>query len=248
MTTDEAKVILQAYRQTDADAGDPLFAEALALVERDPALRGWFESEQALDQAVSDDLESMPPPPGLRDRIVSSMAAQRPESRTAHWSGLWSWAGIAATVALFCSATLALKPVRRETVANSALAQFAISDAQHPKTHNNHGEDAEALNAVLKRKSTRLSDPLPLNFASLRETGCRTLSVEGREVLEVCFKRNGAGLHYYIARRQDFPHLVAPVKPSISDTKEASIATWADSAMIHVVVTRPDHAALEKLL
>ena len=44
-------------------------------------------------------------------------------------------------------------------------------------------------------------------FAALRSTGCRTLNFAGHDVLEVCFQRNGAWFHCYIARCEDFPSL-----------------------------------------
>jgi hypothetical protein len=51
-----------------------------------------------------------------------------------------------------------------------------------------------------------------------------------------------------VARRQDFPGLTAPPKPTVSDKTDASIATWADAANLYIVVTKPGREALEKLL
>jgi hypothetical protein len=87
-----------------------------------------------------------------------------------------------------------------------------------------------------------------VDFATLRKTGCRTINLEGRDVLEVCFKRNGTWFHCYIARRSDFPALVASARPVLAERNGTGVAAWADAAHLYVLVTPGGHAAMEKLL
>lgn len=250
MNNEEAKSILQGYRSNGADANDPIFAEALAQVKKDPELSKWFAAQQAFDRAMSAEFEAVPVPADLLQKIVRAKEGRAPErSRVVWWrQPLGAGLAVAASIAVFISLAVAFWPKPKLLAANSKLADFAISDAQHPKTHGGKGEEAAELNRMLKLPTTRLGDPLPANFDTLRNTGCRTLNVEGRDVLEVCFKRNGAGLHCYIARQQDFPNLTAPQQPVVVDKPDASVATWSDGSNLYIVVTKPDRAALEKLL
>lgn len=250
MTIEEAKSILHGYRPGGADARDPAFSSALELARQDPALGEWFAQQQAFDAALGADYDAVPAPAGLRDAILAAMsAAQRKTSYQSWWRRrVRLRLAMAASVALLLTLALTLRPKPKLPAANSPLADFVIEDAQHPKTHGGHGEETDELNRTLKLPTTKLGTPLPLDFATLRNTGCRTVHVEGRDVLEVCFKRNGIGLHCYIARREDFPTLTAPVKPEVAEKTIACIASWSDSANLYLVVTKPDRAALEKLL
>lgn len=250
MTIEEAKSILHGYRPDGADADDPLFADALEMVRRDPALGEWFARQQAFDADMTADYEAVSAPAGLRDSILAAAAsAERNTAYRSWWRRrLIIRAAMAASIALLLTLALTLRPKPKLPAAHSALADFVIEDAQHPKTHGGHGDEAAELNRTLKLPTTKLGAPLPLDYETLHKTGCRTVHVEGRDVLEVCFKRNGVGLHCYIARQQDFPTLTAPAKPEITDKTIASVASWSDTTNLYLVVTAPDHAALEKLL
>ena len=251
MTIEEAKSILHGYRPDGADANDPLFAAALELVRRDPALGEWFAQQQAFDSDMTADYEAVPAPAGLRDGILAAAAVGKSQTSYRSWwrKRVLIRAAMAASIALLLTLALTLRPKPQLPAAHSPLADFVIADAQHPKSHaGQHGHEADELNRTLKLPTTQLGALKPLDFASLRNTGCRTVNVEGRDVLEVCFRRNGVGLHCYIARRADFPSLTAPTKPEVTDKSIACIASWSDSANLYLVVTKPDRAALEKLL
>jgi hypothetical protein len=153
---------------------------------------------------------------------------------------------MAASIALVFAAGAAFWPKR--AVANAALTEFALTDALHSETHGGHGEQTGALQASLSQPTTRLGQSLPVNFAALRGAGCRTVQFNGHEVLEVCFKRDGAWFHCYIAQRADFPALLAAVAPALVDRNGTSIASWSDSSLLYVVVSKTGRAALEKLL
>lgn len=249
MNTEEAKSILQAFRPNGADQADALIAEALALADSDPALREWFSRQRAFDQRMVAEYEAVQPPRDLRARILAAGdESSGPVVHISAWRRPRVGLALVAGIAVLVSAGALLWPKPKLPAADSALANFVIGDAQHPKTHGGRGEEAAALNRTLKLPTTKLSSEIPVNFAQLRNTGCRTVQLDGRDVLEVCFKRNGVGLHYYVARREDFPNLSAPPTPTISDKPNASIATWEDKGNLYIVVTEPGRAALEKLL
>ena len=153
----------------------------------------------------------------------------------------------AASIALIFAVTTALWP--RRAAANTPLLNFALTDALHSENHDgHHGEEAGALQARLAEPTTRLGGSLPVDFAALRKTGCRTVGFGGHDVLEVCFKRNGVWFHCYIVQREDFPTLAAAAIPTLVDRNGMSIASWADAAHLFVVVSKKGHSELEKLL
>ena len=246
MNNVEAKFILQGYRPNGADAGDTTFSTALEQTRTDPALHDWFVREQAFDRAISAKLGRIQPPAGLREailaggRVTSSGATQR------RWWQQPVFMAAAASVAVLFALSLALWP--RTAGARTGLAEFALADAMHGEMHGGHGDDTAALQAILSAPASQLSKGLPVDFEALHKAGCRTVSFAERPVLEVCFKRNGAWFHCYIARRADFPALAAALTPVLTDRNGASVASWADAAHLFVVVSKTGRAPLERLL
>jgi hypothetical protein len=246
MNNVEAKFILQGYRPNGADAGDTIFAAALGQTQLDPALRDWFAREQAFDGAISAKLAQIQPPAGLREAILAGGRVTAAETTQRSWWRQPAFMAAAAGIAVLFSLGLALWP--KAVAAGTGLAEFALNDSIHDETHGGHGADTGALQAMLSAPTTRLSRGLPVDFAALEKAGCRTLSFEGHAVLEVCFKRDGAMFHCYIARRADFPELAAALSPVLTDRNGASLASWADAAHLFVVVSKTGRAPLERLL
>jgi hypothetical protein len=146
-------------------------------------------------------------------------------------------------VAVVFATALALWP--KAASADTALAEHALTDAALGNAHMGfHG--TESLQAMLGDPANRLSRGLPINFEALRKGGCRTVTFEGREVLEVCFNRGGIWFHAYIGRRADFPAIAA--SPAFMDKDGSSVATWADDAYIYLVASKAGRVALERLL
>ncbi|MDB4323547.1 DUF3379 domain-containing protein [Akkermansiaceae bacterium] len=69
MDKERAKFILQSFRPDGADAGDPDFAEALALATKDRELGEWLAKERTRDAAFAAALGELPIPEDLREAI-----------------------------------------------------------------------------------------------------------------------------------------------------------------------------------
>ena len=244
MNNVEAKFILQGYRPNGADAADATFLAALEQTRADPALRDCFAQEQAFDAAISAKLGEIPPPAGLREAILAGGRVTPSDSTQRSW---WRQPVlmVAASVAVLFAAGVAFWP--KSVAANGAFTQFVLTDAMHSETHGGHGAEAGALQAALSQPTAHLSAGLPVNFAALRDGGCRTVNFEGHDVLEICFKRDGVWFHCYIAQRADFPAL-ATTAPAVLDKNGASLAAWADASLFYMVVSKAGHSALERLL
>jgi hypothetical protein len=66
-----------------------------------------------------------------------------------------------------------------------------VADARKSATHGGHGHETGELQAMLNNPATPLTGKLPIDYATLHDKGCRLVKFQGRDVLEVCFNRNG---------------------------------------------------------
>jgi hypothetical protein len=84
MTSDEAKLLLQAASLGAPEPDDPGLIEALEQARRDPDLFAWFQNQQAVDTAVAQRLQQIPVPADLADRIVAGLRTRRRAKRRRH--------------------------------------------------------------------------------------------------------------------------------------------------------------------
>ncbi|MDP2138320.1 MAG: hypothetical protein Q8J74_10770, partial [Candidatus Didemnitutus sp.] len=78
--------------------------------------------------------------------------------------------------------------------------------------------------------------------------GCRTISFEGRDMLEVCFSRDGKWFHCYVARVADFPVVAEKLQLTFRDGIGASAVAWADEQHIFVVASKAGREAIKRLI
>lgn len=245
MNNAEAKFILQGYRPGGADAGDATFCAAVEQAKSDPALGEWFAKQQTFDAAVGAKLGEVMPPADLRAAILAGGRVTAAGTRHHSWWNRPIWMAAAASVAVVFSAGLALWPRQAD-----AFQEFAYEDAGLGAMHG-HGDRGAATNSLqwaLSQPTLRLGDKLPADFANLKATGCRVIDYRGRQVLEVCFNRNGTWFHCYVAQSADFPEFAQHTKPLLEDKGSGCIAMWNDSQNLIVVVSRGGRQNLEALL
>jgi hypothetical protein len=254
MNNTEAKFILNAYRPNGRDANDATFCAALDQAKSDPALGAWFAREQAHGVAVAAKLREVAPPAGLREAILAggkvSGGNLSPEPKPATTRRtFWNqpvWLAAAAAIAVLVTVSVSLWPKR--AAAAAALTDYALVDALEVAKHGGHGELTGAFQASLAKDTTRLAGSMPIDFAALKNNGCRTVSVAGHDVLEVCFKRDGAWFHCYVGRVEDFPEEPAKFAPNFAQSGKVIAATWADGTHRFVVASQAGRAAVERLL
>lgn len=245
MNNEEAKFILQGYRPNGADAGDATFCAAVEQTKSDPALGEWFARQQAFDAAVSAKFAQVAPPANLRAAILAGGRVTEGGKARVRWWNQPVWMAAAAGVAVMFAAGVTLWPK-----AAVAFDEFAFEDARLSAIHGHgdHGTATNALQWALGQPSVRLGQKLPVDFAKLHDTGCRSITYQGRDVLEVCFNRNGEWFHCYIARSADFPALARDAALAIVEKGGTAIASWADSEHVIVIVSKTGRKNLEALL
>jgi len=244
MNNNEAKFVLGAYRANGRDAGDPTFGAAVAQAKADPALGAWLARARAHDGAMAAKLNEIMPPAGLREAILAGARASRAPKVARRFPTMWF--ALAASVAVLLTATFALWP-NRGAASTTQLTAFAREDTAHG-THGGHGEVEGSLQVMLSQPSNRLSAGVPVDFAALRATGCRTLNFAGHDVLEVCFQREGAWFHCYIVNAADFPAMAKDTAADFEQKAGFGSASWSDGVHRFVVVSNAGLDAVKRLL
>mgnify|MGYP001609975477 CR=1 FL=1 len=244
MNNVEAKFILQAYRPNGADAGDAIFCAALDQAKLDPGLGRWFAQAQAFDSAISARLSQLPAPAGLREAILAGGRATTPDTTRRSWWRQPAFAA-AASFAVLVAASVAFWP--KQAVAGDFTA-FLLNDAKHSETHGGEGENNFALQAYFTKPETHLGGQPPLDFERQRSTGCRSIKYGGKDVLEICFQRDGVWFHCYMVRKADFPALAAAAMPVITEHGKDCMAEWADNEHVYFVISKLGREVLEKLV
>lgn len=240
MDNQEAKFILRAYRASGADAADPAFGDALAQARLDPALSRWLEQEQALDNAVARKLKAIAPPPGLRETLLAGGRASRRSSRGRY--SLPTWLALAACVAVVLGLAFAW-PAYRAGAERERLASLVIEDTLHA-AHGSSGAESSKLQSYLETTTGKLTGaPMPVALNRLETTGCRTLSLGGHELAEVCFARAGKEYHFYVTTR-----LGGSAKPKFTEHDGIVAATWSDAGNSYILATTSGVEALKSLL
>lgn len=244
MTNEEAKFVLHAYRPNGADAGDATFCAALEQAKQDPALEKWFAAQQAFDRALCAKLGGITPPDHLRASILAGAKVSEPRTARSWWRSPVPVA-LAASLALLLSVGIAFWPA---SASAEQIATFAINDTLHQSHEVAEGPEAIELQAMLGQVDRRLGAKMSLDFAALKKDGCRTVSFAGRDLLEVCFKRDGKWFHCYVARAADFPQLAKKLTPSFTEHAGASAAAWSDGEHIFVVASKAGREAIQRLI
>ena len=243
MTTQEAKFILSAFRPNGSDVSNPAFAGALQAAAGDPLLGEWFARSRAHDAAVAAKLGEIAAPAGLREAIL---AGARVSARPRRIGFGFAWAaGLAAAAALAFVVVTMRAPVRAEAAA-SAFAGFAIGDVVNGK-HGGTGEPTGALVASLQAKGSPMPGPDRIDFDKLKDTGCRTLSFAGHDVIEVCFLRDGSLFHLYVCRNEVPTGDLAAKGPSFIAQAAGAAAVWSDGKFDYAVATSAGAEALRRL-
>jgi hypothetical protein len=245
MSNDEAKFLLTAYRPGGHDANDPALASALAQAQRDPALRQWFEREQAHGAAVAAKLREIAPPAGLRAALLAGAQASQPATVERRSPRRFVWLGLAAAIAVLLSVAAWW---RFTPVPGNSFDEFALNFVDHGFRLQKRSADVAALKSWLADQHRPLPETLPARFAQLRALGCRTVDFHGREVSLICFERGGKEFHVFVARRDELgePSSVAPLQ--IREKGHLVAAAWSDASNQYVVVSDAGKEALARLL
>lgn len=246
MNNQEAQLILKAYRCGGQDASDPLFAEALEQVRRDPELQKWFAEEHALDARIQASLQTaVPIPRGLKSNLLALRKIDRPAP--------WWWfqpmkLAAAAAVLLFLGlAAFFLLPQKSAQLASfrDTMARYSVQQQGHV-TFESH--DLAKIQQWLQDRGMETKFELPATLPGNSAQGCRVVDWNGRKATMICFVLDGGEhMDLFVMDRAGLPDFPEAGSPQFAEAPGLMTATWVRGDKVYLL-TGDDKEVLQKFL
>jgi hypothetical protein len=192
MTSEEAKLVLRAYRSGD---NSPLVQTALAQARWDDELGAWLAEQETFDQAMTQSLAETPVPPHLNAVILQHAA--RPRTRRSPLVTRVRW-GLAASL-LLAGIVLGLvygRPSR-------STEDFRVAMVEHLWVDLGEHVDFESSNLVEVRRwlgsnGAAADFSLPAAVTDMRIRGAQVVNWSGQKVASLCLLGDGKHLHMFV--------------------------------------------------
>ncbi len=240
MNNKTATRLLKSYRSDGSDANDPVFKDALKQTRQDPGLGKWFVEEQALDEAIASQLNSIAVPGSLRDDILA-MGAVHEQARPRlfrRWRGGGMLAMAAALLVLLGGGWLWM------------YRQPSLSFEHYPRVATGFMRSQFELEMVTsdlieakgwvegRGLSRELPIPASLAQATNRGVGCAPFDWRGEQVLLLCFwLEDGTALHYFVMDADALPDPPAPGEMRMARYRGYQTVTWQEDGFALVLTT-----------
>ncbi len=256
MNETEARLILQSYRPGLDDPEDPQFAEALRLAIENRELANWWEEERAFDQAMASQVAALPPPFGLKTRILAQAEAhahahakaQVPAAfRFTRW--MVGLAGAAAVLFLFVQVADVWRS--RGAASSDLLPAYSSEMVSFVKVAPSLELMSPNLGVIMGwlRQAEAIPPDVPANLALLDPMGCRVLSFRQHDVTLVCFDRGGGKLaHLFVVERSALPGLKPGAEVVFRQEGEWMTATWTENDHAYMIAVEGDQEAAQHFL
>lgn len=221
MNSLEARRLLEVYRPSGADEAEPLFAEALRQVERDPELARWFKEQRTFDGDLAAGLKTLPTPADLKSFLLASRKVVRPPFWR-DWRVRAAAAAIVFVLAVVGGAFATSKPV--------PFPQFRselIDRAWDGQTHLDfESTDVVRIKQWLARNFAPADFTLPEGLRQARVHGCRIVEAEGRRVPMLCLGDGLKHLHLFVVDGGQFTQLPPEGAPDFEKCGAWKTASW----------------------
>jgi len=198
MDIETAKIILSAYQVERGPFGNPQFAKALEMVERDPALAEWFEGMIGFDESIRRVIRSAPEPVALKEKLLEGYQEARSHRRTWVWSSL---GGLAAALIIGVGGFFAYtihynRGIDDISSYRDAMAHFAVGSYFRLDYHD---ENITRIQNWLTHHDAVSFEDLSDELLALTPKGCKMLEWQGHQVSLVCFRlEDGNLVHLFI--------------------------------------------------
>lgn len=256
MDSEQAKFILQSFRssgahdqETDVQA-EPLLAEALEQMKRDPDLAAWFAQEQAFDSVITRKLREVSPPAGLRTEILAGLRVEPPESTARVSRRRWLSGAVAAAGGLLLAAAATWKLRRSDAESATRLAfekdMSVILD---------EGFDLDLLapdhhRAVAWLHQEKAIEGLivPRGLSALSSVGCRVFDWRDGRVSLICFRtKDNQIIHLFSLPRTALRGDLPGRDPILGVHGNWTMASWTEGTRLYALAGRIDDATLRQL-
>jgi hypothetical protein len=229
MKVEEAKVLLGSCRPGRLEMDDPRMADALALAASDAELKKWFAEQQALDAQVAEEVQSIPVPRDLREKLLALQPAQS-RSRIQRFRPALAMA--AAFVVLGIAGTIWWQS---QPVEFSALRQHILEQSWGPSPHLAfESRDWNQVRSWLQAQNVTEDLKIPDALQEARLHGCTVVKWHGHAVPVLCLSEGHRHMHLYVMDRTELVDVPAAGKPEFEKYGPMATASWtkADKAYV----------------
>lgn len=241
MTTQEAKLILQAYRPGSEDGVDPFFAAALELARADKELGEWFERQCAFDQKMGKALQSQLPPAGLRDAILAKKTTKSFPKQKKHAFYTTLILAVAAAITLMVGIAVFYNTPTKEwsgsslTAANFARRALDIKE-QGKIALEKMSSDPQMLRKWLADRGAPSDFVLPPGLSGVPSFGCQSFDMGGTKVSLICFDLgNNQVAHLFVVDKSALIDASHSSEPQLYDDHGLAFATWTSGNRSYVL-------------
>jgi len=241
VTLNEARQILIASQPQRDDREDPLLQQALALVEKEPALGQWLERQRSFHDAASRSLRSIPVPVTLRNQVLASRKIVRPAQWWRH-PLLWS---AAALFLLFAG----VNHWRSDAPPEDSLRTFRsrmVGAVLRQYTMDIVTNDMTQVRSFLATRNAPADYSLPDKLRRLPVSGAGVLSWQGQKVSMVCLDSAQHGtLFLFVVDRASLSEGPSAARDFQPVSKLATVS-WATGSQVYVLAGSGGREALEQ--
>lgn len=250
MNREQAKRILLLYRSGLADDGDPDFAAAMALVERDSELRRWFDAHRAVQNAIRREFRKIAPPEALKEQIVSERPWHTRPVKVGHLVAVAATVVVLAALAVWWSG---LEP--REDKSFAAYRSRMVSKALREYDMKLATDKLPSIREFLKQEGAPADFVLPRRLAQVTATGCLPVAWQGARVSMICFKTGrplppgqAGDLWFFIIDHAAVPDAPISLAPVLATVKGVKTASWTRDGKTYVLAVAGDERLLKEFL
>ncbi len=256
MTDHEAKEILKLYRPGSADSSDPAFADALALCERDPELKKWFDDHCALYLALRAKFKAIVVPEGLKEQII----AEHPIRRAPVWQRAVILGGaVAAAFMIVSSYHQWHRPSDPGDFAAYRNYMVGFASRGGGYAMDERSNDPKKVRSYFAGKNVIADYVIPANLQKNAQLeGCASFTWHGKNVSMICYSSGrpldpgqASDLWLFVTDRtttQDTPTAPSPKFDKVDGKDGLIAASWTADNRTYVLATRGDEQFLGKYL
>jgi hypothetical protein len=240
----EAREILACYRRGLDDAGDPHFAEALALARQDPALAHWWEEQTALDAVLRERFQQIPVPADLRRKILARLPAS-PRARV--W---WRQPAFrAAAAGLAALAAMAGFWLANQTDTFDAYRQEMAGLVSGEYEINHKSKQFDEIRGYLATRGWPSDYALTPAMQELEAEGVSDLHWRGRKVSLICLEAGqDEDLFLFVVQRSVFRDAPVRESPQFARVGGMTTAAWSAGDKVYFLAGHKDEQFLRHYL
>jgi hypothetical protein len=242
MESEQAKIILSAWRRGDATEGDALLEQALARMESDSELAEWFAGQQDFDDEMRSAMRSIEPPSHLRESILAAAKVVPIEPRRTFHP---AWLAIAAGLVLAVGVAFFLIPRGNTLQLVTLKAQIPKLTAAHEHTFTARKGGWNSARAWLAKNGGAADFAFPPGLTALGGVECEVVSIEKVNVTILCFQAGDRRTtHLYVLDRSRLANPPPTGSPEMLQMGDFATASWSQGDRSYILAQRGSVAEL----